>query len=94
RGGAVPLVMEEADRSHPLVRHAPARHDDHGRRPTAGGRRAGGGVQRGAHEARVGDHGAPRPAHGPKPQDGLDGEAEQDLLGDVVRDVGHGGAGG
>uniref|UniRef100_J3MBM6 Uncharacterized protein n=1 Tax=Oryza brachyantha TaxID=4533 RepID=J3MBM6_ORYBR len=63
-------------------------HDEHGRRLAS--RRHG----MEAHEARVGDHGAPRLAHGPKPQDGLDGEAEEDLLGDVVRDVGHGAAGG
>jgi hypothetical protein len=47
-----------------------------------------------AHEARVGDHGAPRLAHGPEPQDGLDREAEEDFLHNVFRDASRGGAGG
>jgi hypothetical protein len=51
-------------------------------------------VQLEANEVRLGDHGAPRLAHGSEPQDGLDREAEEDFLHNVFRDAGCGGAGG
>lgn len=37
-------------------------------------------------EGRVGDGGAPRPAHGFRPGKGFDGEAEQDLVDELVRE--------